>query len=198
MTPAAPHPGPPPTGGDGSGGARPDQAVEAGEAVLFLDIDGVLNCLSTWSQPRVGAHRLDPERIALLNEIVRRTGCLIVASSTWRHGDFAGPKSLPSILREYGLQAQFCPEWRTPDLGHEHSRGEEIARWLSRNPVGLYAIVDDDDDMLPEQMPRFVRTSFERGLTREHADRLIAILSPPTPPHHPAPGHGAGAACPGA
>lgn len=139
-------------------------------SVLFLDIDGVLNCYETWDRPRIGMYRIDPERVDLLNDIVATTGCLIVVSSTWRRD-----RDCRQILRDYGFTGTFPPEWRTPVLS---TRGREIERWLSRNPVTSYAIVDDDDDdMLPEQMPHFVQTSFEHGLTRLHADRLIALLS---------------------
>ncbi|MGF3026561.1 HAD domain-containing protein [Methylobacterium aquaticum] len=150
------------------------------DPVLFLDIDGVLNCLATWRRPKVGTHRLDPERIELLNRVIALTGCRICVSSTWRHGDWAGPRSCAAILTAHGVTDRFCQEWRTPDLRRERCRGDEIARWLSRNPVSAYAIVDDDGDMLPEQLPRFVQTTFEQGLTEAHAERLIALLAPQT------------------
>ena len=43
-------------------------------------------------------------------------------------------------------------------------RGEEIAEWLRNNQVDNYVIFDDDRDMLPGQLPFFVRTNFEDGL----------------------------------
>ena len=57
--------------------------------------------------------------------------------------------------------------------------GGRTGEWLSRHPeVERYAIVDDDSDMLPEQMPFFVRTSAETGgLKKRHADRLIKLLA---------------------
>jgi hypothetical protein len=59
-----------------------------------------------------------------------------------------------------------------------NGRGSEIAEWLSRHPeVDRYAIVDDDSDMLPEQVPFFVQTSFETGMTDEHAAKLIEVLN---------------------
>jgi hypothetical protein len=152
------------------------------DPVLFLDIDGVLNCLATWRRPKVGTHRLDPERIELLNRVIQRTGCRIVVSSTWRHGDFRGPRSCTGILVQHGVWPRFHRDWRTPDLGPDFSRGEEIASWLRRNPVSAYAIVDDEADgieagLLPDLRPRFVQTTFEQGLTEAHAERLIALLT---------------------
>ena len=59
------------------------------------------------------------------------------------------------------------------------SRGKEIKKWLSmhKNKVGHYAILDVYDDMLPEQLPHFVQTNYEVGLSKENADRVIEILN---------------------
>lgn len=149
--------------------------------VLFLDIDGVLNSRECWASLRGQRHKIDLTKVALLNEVVATTRCLIVVSSTWRLGVGQGKGGCRAILRDYGLKARFRRDWRTPEFRADDPtfpvRGTEIAYWLSRNGSPSYAIVDDDGDMLPEQMPRFVQTSFEHGLTREHADRLIALLS---------------------
>ncbi|GJE26269.1 HAD domain-containing protein [Methylobacterium organophilum] len=150
--------------------------------VLFLDIEGVLNSRECWVRLRDQRHKIDREKVGLLNEVVRITGCRLVISSTWRKGIGQGQGGCRHILRDYGLKARFRRDWRTPEFSTDDPtapvRGTEIADWLSRNGSPPYAIVDDDSDMLPEQMPRFVQTSFEHGLTRTHADRLIALLSP--------------------
>jgi hypothetical protein len=155
--------------------------------VLFLDIDGVLNSRDCWERLRGSRHKIDREKVALLNEIVAETGCRIVVSSTWRIGVGQGKGGCRDILRSYGLKARFRRDWRTPEIrDDDHAvpmRGTEIADWLSRNGSPPYAIVDDDSDMLPEQMPRFVQTTFQSGLTREHAYRLIALLAPPVAPN---------------
>ncbi|MBB2964929.1 HAD domain-containing protein [Methylobacterium sp. R2-1] len=155
--------------------------------VLFLDIDGVLNSRECWASLRGQRHKIDRAKVALLNEVIAATGCRLVVSSTWRKGIGQGKGGCRHILRDYGLKARFRRDWRTPEFSTDDPaapvRGTEIADWLSRNGSPSYAIVDDDGDMLPEQMPRFVQTSFEHGLTREHADRLIALLArtAPTP-----------------
>ncbi|WP_132254691.1 HAD domain-containing protein, partial [Methylobacterium segetis] len=147
--------------------------------MLFLDIDGVLNSRDCWERLRGSRHKIDREKVALLNEVVAATGCRIVVSSTWRE-----MKRCRGILRDYGFKGRFCRDWRTPPTNYSAAdpvavmRGSEIEDWLSRNGRPPFAIVDDDSDMLPEQLPRFVQTSFEHGLTREHADRLIALLGP--------------------
>ena len=142
-------------------------------AILFLDIDGVLNCHGSWERPRVGKHRIDRDKVALLTEVVASTGCKVVVSSTWRRDT-----RCRGILRYYGFRGSFHRDWRTDWQWSEDEprRGHQIARWLARNGSPPFAIVDDDSDMLDEQRGRFVQTTFETGLTRDHADRLIATL----------------------
>lgn len=157
--------------------ASVSRAAKRRSSVLFLDVDGVLNCKRTFMQRGEPIWRVDAEKVALLNEVARRTGCRVVISSTWRKGKFQGPEGCRAILRARGVKVRFPRDWRTPG-SRDGIRGGEIADWLKRNGSPAYAIVDDDSDMLPEQMPRFVQTSFEIGLTRQHADRLISLLAP--------------------
>ena len=72
--------------------------------------------------------------------------------------------------------------WKKSALDHddwrEDQRGHVIMRWLGdRTDIEQWAVVDDDDDMdaLPEG--HFVHTTWDDGLTEEHADRLIEILN---------------------
>jgi hypothetical protein len=138
------------------------------ERILFLDVDGVLNHLDCF---RNLGQKLDPDCIARLNRLCEATGAKVVLSSAWRRVD-----GLERRLLDAGaLRHRRRRDWRTPYLGI--SRGAEIAAWLAGKRVARYAIVDDDDDMLPEQRPFFVKTSFRKGgLTEAHAKRLTRIL----------------------
>ena len=132
--------------------------------VLFLDIDGVLNshrsCIALGGIPHdlapADVAMLDPLALALLQSLCEVAELSVVVSSSWRichHWDAIGRAlDLPTIDA-------------TPRLGG--IRGDEIAAWLAASPVPVatYAIVDDDSDMLPEQVPRFVRTDYAEGLS---------------------------------
>lgn len=142
--------------------------------VLFLDIDGVLNCHRTaiafggipHTTARNGRARLDEVAIRLIGGIVRRAGAVIVLSSTWRkHADWP----------DYGPALDLPIVDRTPSCSG--CRGDEIAKWLSEHPeVEAYAIVDDDSDMLPEQKPYFVHTSGTDGFSWANAGDLARLL----------------------
>jgi hypothetical protein len=154
---------------------------------LFLDIDGVI--LSGEDLWRTKNNRyLPPEKIDLVHSICDRTGAAVVVSSTWRCF-----QDCPDLLAAAGLAHRLHRDWRTDQetrsasgIYRGEARGRQIQRWLDSHPeVSAYAIVDDDSDMLPEQMPHFVKTAFTTGLDGPLADRLVGILNSPPPPNPP-------------
>lgn len=155
--------------------------------VLFLDFDGVLNSFR-WMKANPGksfACEVDPEPVALVAEIVRRTGAQIVVSSTWRiHHRLA---ALRDVLITAGYPAP-CPiigatpkSVPHPEPDYKHKRGFEIQAWLDAQPpdgpraVEQIAILDDDTDM-SHLLPRLVQTDVHEGLQREHVERVVALL----------------------
>lgn len=139
--------------------------------VLFLDIDGVLNCrrsaVAFKGYPHPGRHQNKFDRVAV--ELVRRLGrrgVKIVLSSTWRlDDDYKKICRLPIIDR-------------TPVLRDSLTRGHEIDLWLSWEVGGIekWAIVDDDSDMLPEQAANFVHVDGINGLLWQDYEKLCTIL----------------------
>lgn len=142
--------------------------------VIFLDIDGVLNSQRTavafgripFSTANDGRAALDEVAIRIIGGIARASGAVIVLSSTWRkHSDW----------QKYGPDLDLPIIDRTPTLSG--NRGPEIAVWLKLNhEVENYAIIDDDSDMLPEQMPFFVHTSGFDGFTWTNAQLLAKLM----------------------
>lgn len=144
----------------------------------------------------------DPEAVARLNAVIEATGACIVITSSMRLYYSIG--QLFTKLNDAGFRYFKHVIGTTPDsrrwrraeaddgLAHEYPefrerrpvRGDEIRDWIrSRNENGYatiacYAIVDDDSDMLPEQLPVFVQTTNQLGLEDSHRDRLIALLTP--------------------
>ena len=151
--------------------------------VLFLDVDGVLNNRLT---PNVDGWPIDPHMAFLVARIVDRTGCVVVLSSSWR----VWPEGLEIVRKKV------CPIVSlTPDRYGLTSRGWEIKMWLDEwskgtlekseikpggvynESISAYAILDDNNDMLPEQMPHFFQTSFSTGLTEDIAAKVIEHLN---------------------
>mgnify|MGYP000491037119 FL=1 len=135
--------------------------------ILFLDIDGVVNCVTT-SQRHRGAIGIDPYMACLVRRIVDATGCEVVLSSSWRH--FPGGRE--------EVENQVCPIFDVTPTSSTGFRGDEIRVWLNAHPeVTRYAIVDDNADMLPEQLPNFFKTSWTEGLSEDTQKEIIRHLN---------------------
>jgi len=151
--------------------------------IIFLDVDGVLNCAATWDGPHAdGFDTLDPAMCDNLAQIVRATQAIVVLSSTWRLYDDTGLAKLTVWLAERDITIHS----HTKDLSltDPHvSRGKEIALWLDEHEEEFprlernFVILDDMTDMLHSQKSSFVHTSNKDGLTQAHVDKAIKILT---------------------
>lgn len=133
--------------------------------LLFLDVDGVLNCKTT--RERYGNMLgIELNKVQLVKEIVFQTGALIVLSSGWRLYK-PDANRVSELIKLHSM---------TPNLKGLTDRGCEIEAWLSENePVDRYAILDDSSDFHKDQ-PLF-RTNWEVGLTPEIATQIIEYLN---------------------
>lgn len=142
--------------------------------ILFLDVDGVLNHKGIFYLDRQ-ENMLCDIAVNRLRMLINLTGAKVVLSSSWR-----GMPINEGYLREAGVMALCHEDYRTKRLNHQTDtrRGDEIQEWLDRHPeVKVYAIVDDDNDMRPEQQQFFVQTSFDNGgLIDTHVSRLVSLL----------------------
>lgn len=147
------------------------------ERILFLDIDGVLNSLSSVLALGDPNHHLDPVCIKLIERLCKETDAKIVISSAWRIGRTA--EALQVTLAKLGaVEIAHRIVGRTGD-GYNGHRGRQIKEWIEVNaPECSYVIVDDDSDMLPAQKPYFVKTSFEDGFRAAHYKKAMVILKP--------------------
>ena len=133
--------------------------------VIFLDIDGVLNCSKT-RNPRKLPYVVDKRLLALLKRMLKRTGAKIVLSSTWRIdpvGRFAA--------KHHGIPVYDY----SPDMP-KSPRHQEIKRWLRQHPsVTRYAIIDDEANEL-DDLPLF-QPSGKTGLTAKIAKGVELYLN---------------------
>ena len=144
--------------------------------VLFLDFDGVLNNAEFCNSSPHGANRqdpvFDPAKIDLVNELLGRTGAVVVVSSSWRSdGSLVW---LREVLSVRGFTGKVID--KTPELSGS-PRSDEIDSWLrsrAGDMVTQYVILDDDDDACIEG--HFVHTSLAIGLTSELVERAVEIL----------------------
>jgi hypothetical protein len=146
--------------------------------IIFLDVDGVLNC---WSTTRVlpGNYLfVDTRKVLRLRDIVERTGAQIVLSSTWRCTESVSDKMAYSRLVEEFKRLR-CPLWIdcTPIIPVVN-REKEIQAWLSQHPeVTDYVILDDYWQELMEEIEHLVICDEATGLTKKEAERAVAMLN---------------------
>ena len=138
--------------------------------ILFLDIDGVVNCATT-PQRFDRFIGIDPYMALLVGRIIQATDAEIVLSSSWRYHKDSQEEVRKRVLPFMDV---------TPMHDGLSSRGTEIKEWLDLHPeVTKYAILDDNGDMLKDQMPNFFRTLWSTGLTEEIVNQVIAHLNTP-------------------
>ena len=162
--------------------------------VLFLDIDGVLNTKWWYTQMDKNTpkdkygYAFDPIAVANLKKILDETGADIVISSSWK---CMGLSQLEEMWEERGLPGKIIgitPNSVSDELLLNadidnmelfHIRGTEIREWLMKNSksVSNYAILDDMDNMLPEQQDHFVWIDPDIGITDGNAVQAIMILN---------------------
>ena len=164
--------------------------------ILFLDIDGVLNterhyeycCKNGIASDERFGYPFDPDAIANLKKIIDETGAEIVISSSWK---FLGLSTMIDLWKERNLPGKvigITPQAMSDEvllnadlteMGLIPFKGTEIDGWLSehRRSVAQYAILDDVNDMLPEQQNHFVQINPVVGITEQDSEKVIAILN---------------------
>lgn len=165
---------------------------------LFLDFDGVLNTGNyARRMKREGIEpfddygaMFDPEAIDNLKQIIERTDCKIILSSTWRNEGIMRMKelwkdrglpgeifSMTPILLSTSYQNAMTGEMM--GLPQREAKALEINAWLHENAKKdyRYAILDDEDYFFPRQQEHLVLTNDDEGLTDAKAQRAVWILN---------------------
>ena len=158
--------------------------------VLFLDIDGVLNCMyptpsddHEWIDLEEWRYGFNPELVARLRFVIANTNCKIVVSSSWRHHKNYAPYQHDRNWRDVLAEKLRRPreEVFAGETGYDEKgrRGVEILQWLSDHYVGNYCVVDDEIvDIEPYiDKDKIVKTDMRYGLTIENARCIIDVLN---------------------
>jgi len=149
--------------------------------IIFLDIDGVLNCEIDNPDTRNMRHDISKRCMELLNDLIESTKSKIVISSTWRYSK--STEELQKIFEDHGFKGKIID--RTPRLGADCLRGNEILKWMKDNDslIGYhsyynkYVILDDDSDMLFWQKDNYINVDGYVGLTRKICYKAAYILN---------------------
>lgn len=161
--------------------------------LLFLDVDGVLNCSGAAERTPDGYVGIMPSRVKLLARIVRENDAVIILSSSWkefwsRDRDSSARTAVGDYLDEALAAEGLRIEGRTPGLSWERGRG--IYAYLQSHPHGGWVVLDDDvfeDFRKYGILGHQVRTDWSQngGLQEKHvrmARKLFRL--PPEPVLH--------------
>lgn len=160
--------------------------------IIFLDIDGVLNAHEF--DPDAMCGKIHPEKISILNGVLRETGAKIVLSSAWRYIIHRGESTLVGmewLMRSHGMIAGVLVGITRRDTMEkrmekfsgnpcewpvENERGAQISDWIESNKVTSYVAVDDLDLGITAAGHPLVQTDGKIGITTDHAAKMVAIL----------------------
>ena len=113
-------------------------------------------------------------RKLVFKKLVDEFSAKIVISSTWR---FGAVQLLNNELKKSGMIKYLHKDWKTPQLYPSH-KGKEIKSWLDlHTDISEYVILDDDESILDDQKPRFVKTDLINGMQEEHYEQAREILN---------------------
>lgn len=151
--------------------------------IIFLDIDGVLNCQKSQSKCG-GLIGIDDKKVKVLRKIVESTNAKIVLCSSWKSGweynkddQMEHANYLDRKLKRENLYILD----KTIDKGS--NRGEGIFNWLKNKNIEAWVVIDDEKFADYDEFgitDHLVKTSFyddNGGLQEEHIDKAIDLLT---------------------
>lgn len=156
------------------------------EAVIFLDIDGVVNTINS------EAKQFSSEAVQVLNEIVREFSAKVVLSSSWK--EFLSFPQLNELFQKNG--AKFSISDKTPhyagtysvnaselteeefymQMGEHEGRNEEIWQYIKSKEISCFVILDDLPFSNKFLSRHLVRTSIETGLLTSQKESIRKVL----------------------
>lgn len=152
--------------------------------VIFLDVDGVLNC-NRRARPGTGFSLKSftlPEAVERLNRIYDATLAMVVVSSTWRIGK--NRSQLAEAFSKCGYRGLIygstivgsCSMHEGVECSEGH-RGAEIGEWIGshRDRISEFVIIDDESDM-GVLRSHLVQTDGTKGLQDADVEAVIAKL----------------------
>lgn len=148
--------------------------------VIFLDIDGVMNCADTTERCN-GYVGIDPTLLNNLKQVIDATAAVIVLTSTWKD-DWVPIKQKQTNHCGRYLNAMFSLfDMEILDKTEDDwiHRGQGILNWLAKHDVESFIMIDDDtfDYEQTGLMDYLIHTSWSSGFTSDMISKAIFMLT---------------------
>ena len=165
-----------------------NEELVKGISIIFLDVDGVLNCRTT-TDDCDGIRGIEDAKVLLLKNLVDKTNAKIVLISSWRLNWYKEDhrKREQDNLANYLDQkmAKFELEIYGKTSNEIFNREEAVLEYIERlNHKGIkvnkYVILDDTSvDYLRDSLTKhLIKTDFERGgLQKKHIDSALKKMA---------------------
>ena len=154
--------------------------------IIFLDIDGVLNCTKSKSKcPSTGDPvGIDTDKIRRLKRIIDETGAEVVLTSTWKDCYELGAYKQEHRIGKYMNNKFRKFRIKIKDKTFERTwsqRAKGILDWLKAHPEVTNFVILDDEEFVGYNQPPLkdyvIHTFWEgNGLTEASADMAIKML----------------------
>lgn len=160
--------------------------------IIFLDIDGVLNCESSEAYmkhpfyEKVKYVGIDEDKLQNLKYIVDKTNAIIYLTSTWKEHWYKTRKNLQDNFGNEIDKRFAAVGLKVIDKTYEsfsRFRGEGIHKVLSELHPDAWVILDDEiypdfPDYAEEIFPHLIQTLwYGDGLTADKAELAIQVLN---------------------
>lgn len=162
--------------------------------IIFLDIDGVLNCENgykggycKYKDLIVGSGKRDhyqqfyPPSKKLINKLIEETDAQVVISSTWR---FSGIDFLRNVWKSEGMSGEIIdvtPSFINVDISYRIPRGCEIDQWLRES--GLWTIKWSKEKlheyMVESDIENYIIIDDDSDMLYNQKDHFVHVLPSP-------------------
>ena len=166
--------------------------------IIFLDIDGVLNCENGYkngyceykemivdSGEKNHYQQFYPPSKKLINKLIEETGAQVVISSTWRH---SGIKFMRNVWKEEGMSGEIIDI--TPDLfmattrkdiKYRIPRGCEIDSWLKESSLRVVKWSKEklEEYMVESDIENYIIIDDDSDMLYKQKDHFVHVLPSP-------------------
>jgi len=148
---------------------------------IFLDFDGALNTEQYQAELHIAGcptadeygPLFDPKAVACLGEIIDATKAKIVVTSSWRY--IHDKDVLSEMWKKRGLPGKiYC---FLPTECSENNRGKEIKEFIAHETNTPYVIIDNSDEILPEQKEAYIEVNPLTGISQNDVNKAVEILN---------------------
>jgi HAD domain in Swiss Army Knife RNA repair proteins len=146
---------------------------------LFLDVDGVLNNNQWWYLHGRRQPGIDQYNASCLQDILDRTGCNLIITSSWSRFYHDGDMTLQGFQKLLWTHTIWVDPGKLYFLDRVRNGDQERAEGIlakQEQLKGKFAVVDDKD--LSSYFENFFfKTDSDKGLQPKQAERIIKFLN---------------------